>query len=50
MRFKGRNLDPLPVRPTDGTDIVFNGLTDMTDIVLIGLTDVTDIVLNGLTE
>jgi hypothetical protein len=40
LKFKGRNLDPSPARPTDVTDIVLNDLIDVT-----GITVVTDIVV-----
>ncbi len=34
MKYKGRNLDPPSVTPTDMTDIALNDLIDVTDIVV----------------
>ncbi len=34
LKYKGRNLDPPSVTPTDVTDVVLNDLTDVTDIVV----------------
>jgi hypothetical protein len=48
LKFKGRNLDPLPAPPpTDVTDIVLNDLIDVADIVLNDLIDLTDIVVKA---